>query len=111
MLNSYIILAISIFAEICATTMIKASAGLTKLVPSVVVIIGYSISFYGLSQVIKTINIGIAYAFWAGLGIVLVSLLSLLLYKQHLDVPAILGIAFIVIGVIIIQLFSKSVSH
>lgn len=110
-MNPYLILAVSICAETIATTMIKASAGLTKLLPSTVVVIGYLISFYGLSQVVKTINIGIAYAIWAGLGIVLVSLLSLIIYKQRLDLPAILGIVFIVIGVVIIQLFSKSVSH
>jgi small multidrug resistance pump len=110
-LNPYIILAISICAEICATTMLKASAGFSKIFPSIIVIIGYSISFYGLSQVVRSINIGIAYAIWSGVGIVLVSLLSLLLYKQRLDLPAIFGITLIILGVIVIQLFSKSVNH
>ncbi len=111
MLNTYIILAISICAETLATTMMKASDGLTRIIPSMVVVVGYAISFYGLSQVVKTMNIGIAYAIWAGMGIFLVSIMSFLFYKQKLDLPAIMGMVFIAVGILIIQLFSKSVSH
>ncbi len=71
--NVYVILLISIIAETVATTMMKASEGFTRLVPSIAVVIGYAIAFYGLSQVVKTMNIGIAYAIWAGSGIFLVS--------------------------------------
>ncbi|WP_072279197.1 SMR family transporter [Cedecea neteri] len=107
----YIILAVSITAETLATTMMKASHGFTRLIPSVVVVLGYSISFYGLSQVVKVMNIGIAYAIWAGLGIFLVSVMSFLIYKQRLDIPALIGLACIAAGIIIIQLFSKSITH
>ncbi len=111
MLNIYLILAISICAETLATTMMKASHGFTQLGPSIVVVIGYAISFYGLSQVVKTMNIGIAYAIWGGMGIFLVSIMSFLFYKQRLDLPAIVGMLFIALGIVIIQLFSKSVTH
>ncbi|WP_411177328.1 SMR family transporter (plasmid) [Klebsiella oxytoca] len=110
-MNTYVTLAISICAETMATTMIKASDGFSRLLPSIVVVVGYAISFYGLSQVVKTMNIGIAYAIWAGMGIFLVSAMSFLFYKQKLDLPAIAGLIFIAIGIAIIQLFSKSVSH
>ncbi|EFU2692419.1 multidrug DMT transporter [Escherichia coli] len=111
MLNSYVILSISICAETLATTMLKASEGFSRLLPSIFVIAGYAISFYGLSQVVKVMNIGIAYAIWAGMGIFLVSIMSFLLYKQRLDLPAIAGMVLIAIGIIVIQLFSKSVAH
>jgi len=111
MLKIYIILAVSITAETLATTMMKASHGFTRLIPSVIVVLGYSISFYGLSQVVKVMNIGIAYAIWAGLGIFLVSVMSFLIYKQRLDIPALIGLACIATGIIIIQLFSKSITH
>lgn len=111
MLNVYIILMISVFAETAATTMMKASNGFTRLVPSIIVILGYAISFYGLSQVVKNMNIGVAYAIWAGTGIFLVSVLSFFVYKQKLDFPALVGLGFIAVGIIIIQLFSKSIVH
>ncbi|STQ80031.1 Methyl viologen resistance protein C [Hafnia alvei] len=109
--NTYIILAISICAETLATTMMKASEGFSRLLPSAIVIIGYAISFYGLSQVVKTMNIGIAYAIWAGMGIFLVSIMSFFIYKQKLDLPAIAGMVLIALGIMVIQLFSKSVTH
>ncbi|HAT3810260.1 TPA: multidrug DMT transporter [Morganella morganii] len=111
MLKVYAILMVSIIAETTATTMMKASHGFTKLVPSIIVIIGYAISFYGLSQVVKSMNIGIAYAIWAGAGIFLVSALSFFIYKQKLDYPALIGLGCIALGIIIIQLFSKSITH
>ncbi len=111
MLKVYAILMVSILAETAATTMIKASDGFTRLIPSIVVVVGYGISFYGLSQVVKSMNIGIAYAIWAGAGIFLVSVLSFFVYKQKLDFPALIGMGCIAIGIIIIQMFSKSVTH
>lgn len=110
-MNTYVILVISICAETLATTMIKASEGFSRLLPSIVVVLGYAISFYGLSQVVKTMNIGIAYAIWAGMGIFLVSIMSFLIYKQRLDLPAIAGMVLIAVGIMIIQLFSKSVTY
>ncbi|WP_318474476.1 SMR family transporter [Photobacterium leiognathi] len=109
--NVHLILLISIIAETVATTMMKASEGFTRLVPSIAVVIGYAIAFYGLSQVVKTMNIGIAYAIWAGSGIFLVSLLSYFVYQQKLDLPAFMGLTLIAAGIIVIQAFSKSVVH
>lgn len=111
MLNTWFILFIAIAAETFATTMMKASNGFTRLLPSLGVIAGYAISFYGLSQVVKVINLGVAYAIWAGLGICLVSLFSWLLYSQKLDFPALVGMGLIVAGVVVIQLFSQTVTQ
>ncbi|HDS1150144.1 TPA: multidrug DMT transporter [Pluralibacter gergoviae] len=111
MLYTWIILFIAIISETFATSMVKASEGFTRLLPSVAVVVGYAISFYGLSQVVKVMNLGVAYALWAGVGICLVSLLSWLIFQQKLDLPAIAGISLIIIGVIVIQLFSKTVTH
>lgn len=111
MTNVYLILFISIIAETLATTMMKASEGFTRLIPSLIVLIGYAISFYGLSQVVKIMNIGIAYAIWAGISIFLVSILSYFVYQQKLDLPALFGLVLIAAGIIIIQVFSKSVVH
>jgi small multidrug resistance pump len=111
MFKIYLILAVSICAETLATTMMKASNGFTRLIPSIIVVVGYSVSFYGLSQVVKVMNIGIAYAIWAGMGIFLVSAMSFFFNKQRLDTPALIGMACIAIGIIIIQLCSKSVTH
>lgn len=111
MLKTWLILIAAIAAETFATTMVKASEGFTRLLPSLCVIAGYALSFYGLSQVVKVMNLGIAYAIWAGLGICLVSLLSWFFYGQRLDTPALAGMVLIVTGVMVIQLFSRSVYH
>ncbi|MDR5618037.1 SMR family transporter [Arsenophonus sp.] len=110
-MNGLAYLLISIVAEVIATTSLKASDGFTRLLPSIIVIIGYSISFFGLSQVVKMMPLGIAYAIWSGLGIVLVSVAALFLYQQKLDWPAILGILLIISGVLVINLVSKSSVH
>lgn len=111
MKSVYVILAISILAETVATTMMKASQGFTRLIPSVVVVIGYAISFYGLSQVVKQMNVGIAYSIWAGMGIFLVSIMSYLFYGQKLDWPALAGLMLIGLGIVVIQVFSKTILH
>jgi len=111
MQKTWLILLVSIVAETLATSMIKASMGFTRLLPSLAVVTGYIISFYGLSQVVKVMNLGVAYAIWAGVGICLVSLLSWLLFNQRLDLPAVAGITLIIAGVVVIQLFSKTVTH
>lgn len=105
--NTYLILAVSFCAETLATTMLKSSEGFTRLIPGIIVIIGYAVSFYALSQVVKTMNIGIIYAIWAGMGIFLVSIMSFFVYKQRLYFPAIAGMLFIATGIMIIRLFSK----
>ncbi len=108
---AYIYLAIAIIAEVAATSALKASEGFTKLIPSLIVIVGYGVAFYLLTLVLRTIPVGITYAVWAGLGIVLVVLMGAILYKQIPDIPAVIGMGFIVAGVAIINLFSKTIGH
>ncbi|MBA4288895.1 MAG: multidrug DMT transporter [Pseudomonas sp.] len=110
-MNAYIFLAIAIAAEVVATTSMKALDGFNKPLPLLLVVAGYGIAFWMLSLVVKTIPVGIAYAIWAGMGIVLVSIAAVFLYQQKLDLPAILGMALIVSGVVVIQLFSQSTGH
>ena len=105
---AYAYLLIAILSEVLATSMLKASDGFTKLIPSIVTLIGYSVSFYFLSMVLKYIPIGISYAIWSGLGIVLISIVGLLVFKQDLDMPGIFGMVLIISGVIVIHLFSGS---
>ena len=88
--------------------MLKASDGFTKLFPSIITFIGYAVSFYFLSMVLKYIPIGISYAIWSGLGIVLISIVGLLFFKQQLDLPGIFGMILIISGVVVIHLFSGS---
>jgi len=101
----------AIIAEVIATTMLKASEGFTRLWPSVVVIVGYAVAFWGLSMVVKTMPLGIVYAIWSGMGIVLVSVAAVFIYQQKLDLPAVLGMSLIIAGVLVINLFSKSSVH
>ncbi|MBX9764952.1 MAG: multidrug efflux SMR transporter [Pseudomonadaceae bacterium] len=110
-MNAYIFLAIAIAAEVVATTSMKALDGFNKPLPLLLVVAGYGIAFWMLSLVVKTIPVGIAYAIWAGMGIVLVSIAAVFLYQQKLDLPAILGMALIVSGVVVIQVFSQSTGH
>tara|TARA_B100000214_G_scaffold373960_1_gene355473 strand:+ start:1238 stop:1567 length:330 start_codon:yes stop_codon:yes gene_type:complete len=105
---AYAYLLIAILSEVLATSMLKASDGFTKLLPSIITFIGYSVSFYFLSMVLKYIPIGISYAIWSGLGIVLISIVGLLVFKQELDLPGIFGMVLIISGVIVIHLFSGS---
>ena len=107
----WLFLAIAIVSEITATSALKASAGFTRIVPSIVVVIGYLLSFYFLSLTLKAIPIGIAYAIWAGLGIVLLAIIGWVVYDQQLDAAAIVGMSFILAGVLILNLFSKTASH
>ncbi len=108
---AYLYLAIAIIAEVIATSALKASAEFSKLFPSLIVIIGYGIAFYFMTLVLRTIPLGITYAIWSGIGIVLVAIVGAILYKQIPDTPAILGMGLIISGVIVIHLFSKTVSH
>lgn len=108
---AYIYLAIAIIAEVAATSALKASEEFTKLVPSLIVIVGYGIAFYLLTLVLRSIPVGITYAIWAGVGIVLVAIVGAVLYKQIPDAPAMIGMGLIVAGVVVINLFSKTISH
>ena len=107
----YLYLGIAIVAEVVATSALKASEGFTRTGPSLIVAIGYGIAFYFLSLVLKTVPMGVAYAIWSGVGIVLIAAIGWMLMKQPLDLPALLGIGLIVAGVAVIQLFSKTVAH
>ena len=108
---AFFYLALAIVAEVVATSALKATEGFTRLGPSLLVVAGYAIAFFMLSLVLRTIPVGIAYAIWAGLGIVLVALVGAVIYGQRPDLPAMLGIALIVAGVVIIQLFSRVSAH
>lgn len=107
----WIYLFIAILAEVVGTSALKAAEGFTKWVPSLIVVVGYGVAFYFLSVSLKSIPMGIGYAIWSGVGIVLISLIGYIVYKQTLDWPAVVGIALILVGVLVIQLFSSAASH
>jgi len=104
-------LTIAIVAEVIATSALKASEAFTKPVPLLITAIGYAVAFYFLALTLRTIPVGIAYAIWSGLGIVLISLVGVLWFRQSLDLPALAGLGLIVAGVIVINVFSNSVAH
>lgn len=108
---AYIYLAVAIVAEVVATSALKASEEFTRWIPSMIVVIGYGAAFYYMTLVLRSIPIGITYAVWAGLGIVLVTVIGAVLYKQIPDMPAMIGIGLIVAGVIVINVFSKTIGH
>ena len=108
---TYLYLAIAIVAEVAATSALKASDEFTKLVPSLIVVVGYGVAFYFMTLVLRVLPIGITYAVWSGLGIVLVTVVGFFLYKQSPDLPAMIGMGLIVSGVVIINVFSKTISH
>jgi small multidrug resistance pump len=108
---TYLYLFIAIIAEVTATSALKASEEFTKLYPSLIVVVGYGVAFYFMTLVLRVIPIGITYAVWSGLGIVLVTIVGIFLYKQIPDIPAIIGMGLIVSGVVVINVFSKSISH
>lgn len=105
---AYIYLMIAIIAEVIATSALNASNGFTKAVPASITIVGYAIAIYFLAITMKTIPVGITYALWSGAGIVLISLVGFIVFKQHLDAAAVIGLSFMVAGIIIINVFSKS---
>ncbi|MHA3116085.1 multidrug efflux SMR transporter [Acinetobacter sp. ANC 4635] len=105
---AFLYLLIAILAEVLATSAMKASDGFSQLFPSSITILGYAFAIYFLSLTMKSIPIGITYALWSGAGIILVSLVGFFYYKQHLDVAAMIGLTFMIAGILIINLFSKS---
>ncbi|MBN9308306.1 MAG: QacE family quaternary ammonium compound efflux SMR transporter [Devosia sp.] len=108
---AYLYLSVAIVAEVIATTALRAADGFTQLWPSAISIAGYVVAFYFLSLTLRTMPVGVAYAIWSGVGIVLISLAGWLVYKQLLDLPAIVGMALIMAGVLVINLFSKTALH
>jgi small multidrug resistance pump len=107
----WVYLLLAIVAEVVATSALKASESFTQWRPSLVVVLGYGAAFYLLSLTFRTLPVGVVYAIWSGVGIVLISLIGWIAFRQTLDVPAWIGIALIVAGVAVINLLSKSVPH
>ncbi len=110
-MKNWIFLSIAIFSEVIATSALKESENFSRLGPSLLVVIGYAVSFYFLALTLRTIPVGIAYAIWSGVGIVLISAIGWAVFNQKLDTPALLGISLILAGVLTINLFSNSVGH
>ena len=110
-MTAYYYLAIAICAEVIATVSMKAVKGFSTPLPLILVIVGYATASWMLTLVVRTIPVGVAYAVWAGMGIVIVSVAALFIYGQKLDLPAMLGMGLIVLGVVVIQLFSKTAGH
>ncbi|SDW76805.1 SMR family transporter [Nitrosomonas communis] len=110
-MQQWIFLSLAILSEVIATSFLKATEGFTRFWPSLVVVVGYLLAFYLLSLTLKTIPVGIAYAIWSGVGVVLIAIIGWLFLEQSLDIPAIIGLLLIVAGVLIINVFSKTVSH
>jgi len=110
-LVNWLYLAIAIVAEVIATSALKASDGFSRLAPSIVVVVGYGIAFTCLSLTLRTIPVGVAYAIWSGVGIVLIALVGYFAFNQVLDAAALIGMALILAGVLIINLFSRSAAH
>jgi small multidrug resistance pump len=108
---NWLYLGIAIVAEVIATSALKSAEGFTRLAPSLVVLVGYITAFYFLSLTLRTIPVGLAYAIWSGVGIVLIALIGWLVLGQALDIPALIGIGLIIAGVIVINGFSRSVAQ
>lgn len=107
--NLYLLVAIAF--EVVATSALKESNGFTRLMPSAISIVGYGFAFYFLSLTLRVMPVGIMYAIWSGAGIVMITAIGWMVFRQSLDTPAIIGIALIIAGVVIINLFSKTVAH
>jgi len=105
---NYLFLAIAIVSEVIATSALKATEGFTRPGPSVVTVLGYATAFYFLSLTLKALPTGVVYATWSGIGIVLISLVGWLYYKESLNLPTILGMVMVIAGVAVINLFSKA---
>lgn len=107
----WLILTLAILAETIGTTALQASQQFTRPIPAVIVVVSYAIAFYLLALALRTIPVGIAYAIWSGLGIVFIALIGFLAFNQRLDLPAVLGMALILAGIIVINLFSRAATH
>ena len=107
-MNNWVYLGLAIFSEVVATASLKSTEGFTRLVPSIVVLVGYSAAFYFLSLTLDTIPIGVAYAVWSGVGVATITLVSFVLYDQKIDAAGLIGIGLIVTGVIVLRLFSEA---
>lgn len=107
----YLYLILAVAAETVGTTALQASQQFTRLVPSVLVVLGYGLAFYLMAQTLRVMPVGIVYAIWSGLGIVFIAAIGYMVFGQKLDLPALLGIAMIVGGILVIHLFSATSTH
>ena len=107
-MNNWVYLGLAIVSEVLATASLKSTEGFTRLMPSIVVLVGYSAAFYFLSLTLDTIPIGVAYAVWSGVGVATITLVSFVLYEQKIDVAGLVGIGLIVAGVVVLRLFSET---
>ncbi len=110
-MNAWLTLGVAIVAEVVGTSALKASEGFTRWLPSLVVVLGYGVAFYCLSLVLRQIPVGMAYAIWSGLGIVLITLAAWALYGQKIDLAGAIGMGLIVAGVVVLNVFSKAAAH
>ena len=110
-LSTLLLLALAIVSEVVATSALKASDGFTRLWPSLVMAVGYAVSFYCMSLAVRALPVGIVYAIWSGVGIVLISAAGWAIFGEKLDLPAIVGLALIVAGVLVVNLLSETVRH
>ena len=107
-MSKWIYLTLAIFSEVMATASLKSTEGFTKFWPSVIVLVGYCAAFYFLSMTLDTIPIGVAYAIWSGVGVAAITIVSIFILDQKIDAAGIVGIGLIVVGVIVLRLFSQS---
>ncbi|MDP2741910.1 MAG: SMR family transporter [Hydrogenophaga sp.] len=110
-MNAWMMLGLAIVAEVIGTSALKASEGFTRVWPSVAVVLGYAVAFYCLSLVLKSIPVGVAYAVWSGLGIVLITVAAWLLYGQRIDLAGLIGMGLIIAGVVVLNVFSRATVH
>ena len=110
-MNSYLALGIAIIGEVVGTTALKSSDSFTKLVPSIITVLGYGTALYFLTVTMESIPTGVAYAIWSGLGIVLISIAGYFIHGQKIDLMGMVGMALIIAGVVVLNLFSKSGAH
>lgn len=108
---NYIYLLVAIMFEVVATTALKDTQGFTRLVPSLISVVGYGLAFYFLALTLRSMPVGVIYAIWSGAGIVLITAIGWVWFRQALDMPALIGMGFIIAGVLIINLFSRTVMH
>lgn len=110
-MKAWLILAVAISAEVVATTALKASDNFSRLGPTVITVVGYMVALYLLAVTLRVIPVGIAYAVWAGGGIVLITIAAWFMFDQKLDLPALIGIGLILAGVVVLNVFSRAVPH
>ncbi|MCY6379912.1 DMT family transporter [Hoeflea prorocentri] len=108
---NWIFLSIAIVGEVIGTSALKASDGFTRLGPSVITAMGFAVAFYFLSLALRTIPVGVAYAVWSGAGILIISIIGYVVFRQSLDLPAVIGIALILAGVLVLNTLSQSSTH